>query len=560
MKKRIIGILLALVLCVGLLPAAALGGSHTDTDIAYAVTGGNIYFRPSTGEIVDCDDTVTKAVIPAAINGQAVTAIGSSAFRGCSSLTGVTIPDSVTSIGSDAFEGCSSLTGINIPDSVTSIGVGAFSGCSSLTEVSIPDGVTTIEKYTFCGCNNLIRISIPDSVTYIGYDAFSGCNSLTEITIPDSVTYIEIQAFCYCSSLTEISIPNSVTYIGDYAFCICNSLTDVYYGGTEEDWERISIGSDNTPLTSATIHYESGIPPRAQIQSASLTLEGEIGVNFYTTPNLTLRNDPDAYAEFTVRGRAQDPILLSSVTPDENGRYVFTQRVAAKEMTEQITLRLYAGDGTQAELTTAAGNPVAENAANYSVAKYVRSVTSDEGRALAEKLAGFGAYSMAYFGYDPVNEDTANAAAIEKQDVSGVALNQLKYNKAVLSGSVEGLTVSGVSLTLDAATTINVSFKPAAGHSIDEYSFIVGSKRVVPVLADGKYYVYIPNIAAKDLDADYRITVETEEELLTLTASALSYAYSVLKNYASNESKAALCDMVRALYLYNVAADEYFGA
>ncbi len=43
------------------------------------------------------------------------------------------IPDSVASIGSSAFSGCSSLTGITIPDSVTSIDQGAFSGCPNLT-------------------------------------------------------------------------------------------------------------------------------------------------------------------------------------------------------------------------------------------------------------------------------------------------------------------------------------------------------------------------------------------------------------------------------------------
>ena len=68
-----------------------------------------------------------------------VTAIGSYAFRNCSSLTSVTIPDSVTSIGDDAFRGCSSLTSVTIPDSVTSIGKYAFEDCSSLTSVTFKD-------------------------------------------------------------------------------------------------------------------------------------------------------------------------------------------------------------------------------------------------------------------------------------------------------------------------------------------------------------------------------------------------------------------------------------
>ena len=50
-----------------------------------------------------------------------VTGIGDAAFRFCSGLTSITIPNSVKVIGYRAFYGCS-LTSITIPNSVTSIG------------------------------------------------------------------------------------------------------------------------------------------------------------------------------------------------------------------------------------------------------------------------------------------------------------------------------------------------------------------------------------------------------------------------------------------------------
>ena len=62
-------------------------------------------------------------------NAYEVLKIGDSLFKGCNSLTSVTIPSNVTSIGSSAFYGCSSLTSVKIPSNVTSIGSSAFYGC-----------------------------------------------------------------------------------------------------------------------------------------------------------------------------------------------------------------------------------------------------------------------------------------------------------------------------------------------------------------------------------------------------------------------------------------------
>ena len=93
------------------------------------------------------------------------------------------------------------------------------------------------------------------AVTGIGARAFYQCTSLTSVTIPNSVTYIIHSAFSGCTSLTSITIPDSVTGISWSAFYGCTSLTDVYYLGSAEQWNAISIGTDNDPLTSANIHY-----------------------------------------------------------------------------------------------------------------------------------------------------------------------------------------------------------------------------------------------------------------------------------------------------------------
>ena len=146
-----------------------------------------------------------------------VMCINDGTFMNCTSLTSITIPNSVTSIYEDAFKGCASLISITIPDSVTSIGSNAFINCKSLTNIKISDSLTVIGELTFRNCANLTSITIPDGVTSIGYSAFEYCTSLKSITIPESVTSIGDCAFANCTSLTSITIPGSVKNIGDYA-------------------------------------------------------------------------------------------------------------------------------------------------------------------------------------------------------------------------------------------------------------------------------------------------------------------------------------------------------
>ena len=174
---------------------------------------------------------LTTANIPSSVDYESVTysvtSIGDGAFRNCTGLTSVTIPNSVTSIGDGAFGFCTGFTSVTIPNSVTEIGGGAFWDCTGLTSVTIPNSVTSIGSFAFRDCTGLTSIEIPNSVTSIGFEAFYGCSGLTSATIPNSVTSIGYGAFGYCSGLTSVAIPNSVTSIGEYAFERCTVLTSI---------------------------------------------------------------------------------------------------------------------------------------------------------------------------------------------------------------------------------------------------------------------------------------------------------------------------------------------
>ena len=184
-----------------------------------------------------CCYSLTSVIIP-----DGVTSIGDDAFRECNNLTSVTIPDSVTSIGDAAFSECSNLTSVTIPDSVTTIGNRAFYYCYSLTSVIIPDSVTSIGDDAFRYCYSLTSVIIPDSVTSIGDSAFSDCTGLTSVTIGSGVTSIGDAAFSGCYSLTSVIIPDSVTTIGNRAFYSCSNLSRIFYKGSADSWNDITLG------------------------------------------------------------------------------------------------------------------------------------------------------------------------------------------------------------------------------------------------------------------------------------------------------------------------------
>lgn len=158
-----------------------------------------------------------------------------------SSLRRVVLPSTLEVIGEGTFFGCYALEDISIP-AVRKIGVRAFKNCSSLKQLSIPEGLEMIDVEVFAGCSSLTEMALPNGVKSIGDDAFSGCSSLTEMVLPNGVKSIGHDAFSRCSSLKKLVIPESVTNIESswYDFkrsnnartllCdSCRNLTDITY-------------------------------------------------------------------------------------------------------------------------------------------------------------------------------------------------------------------------------------------------------------------------------------------------------------------------------------------
>ena len=166
-------------------------------------------------------------VIPADYDGFPVSTIADNAFKNCSNITKVMIPDSVISIGKNSFYGCKNLSTAIIGNRVEQIGDYAFAVCNSLTSMMLPDSVTSLGKYAFYECKNLESVYLGNSLTSISDYTFLRCSSLTDIIIPESVTSIGSCAFQLCEKLKSVTIPSGVKEIRDYAFSVCHSLVTV---------------------------------------------------------------------------------------------------------------------------------------------------------------------------------------------------------------------------------------------------------------------------------------------------------------------------------------------
>ena len=174
----------------------------------------NLSSNSVTG-FTDYGKTLSVLNIPAKIDGNSVTSIGDCAFRDCSGLTSIRIPDSVTYIGERAFEYCSGLTSIRIPDSVTYIGAYAFRVCSGLTSVIIGN-----------------------NVTYIGWDAFSDCGGLKTVFYKGTAEQW---------SIIKIGYPNAPL----------TNATRYYYSETEP-----ALNAEGTAYEGNFWHYDTdGITP-----------------------------------------------------------------------------------------------------------------------------------------------------------------------------------------------------------------------------------------------------------------------------------------------------------
>lgn len=200
-----------------------------------------------------------------------LTAIGASAFNGCTSLalTSLKLPQ-CTSIGNYAFLNCTSMNAdINLP-LLTSIGIRAFhnSGIAKITSLgsitSLPDGEWTGSVYAgaFYGCTQLKTVKLPDSLKTIGRNSFNECKLLESVTFGNNISKIGDSAFSQCPNLNidELNLP-LLASIGSKAFQNCRikkvtslgSITSLPDGEFNSTYNYIGVFARNEQLKSVSL-------------------------------------------------------------------------------------------------------------------------------------------------------------------------------------------------------------------------------------------------------------------------------------------------------------------
>lgn len=249
--KRLLAAAAAGVLsvCV-LLPAGNVLAAETTTDSSSETfDDGTLTYKKlsnTTVSVTDCVESATHISIMPKIDGYDVVSIGEEAFANCTSLQGLTIPDSVTEIGSAAFYGCTALESLTVPDSVTKIESGTFFNCSALTNLTLGGKTTDIGDMAFGYCTSLETVALPETVENMGNQVFYYCTALDDISIPDKVTELGSYTFYGCLALKSFEVPANLEDIGAMSFVACPSL------------ETITVADGNAKYTAVdNVLYDS---------------------------------------------------------------------------------------------------------------------------------------------------------------------------------------------------------------------------------------------------------------------------------------------------------------
>lgn len=239
------------------------------SDFAYTADGGEV-------TITDYIGTSEHVLIPDAIDGLPVTALGHRAFYE-KTVTTVVVPDSVTEIGAACFSGDNYLVSLKLPDGLKRLPPASLESCMRLydfdlpqslekiyssvfefnyylTHLTLPSCLTEIEQLNFIGLYGLQSLTLAEDNAAFKLDetngllmtadgtrllhCFSDISPAEEIILPEGVKIVDPFAFHYDYDVKRIVLPEGVETIGAMAFAMCPNLTEIVIPGKRDGHRR----------------------------------------------------------------------------------------------------------------------------------------------------------------------------------------------------------------------------------------------------------------------------------------------------------------------------------
>ena len=557
-----------------------------------------------------------------------VETIGGCAFQKCSALEKVTIQNGVKEIGEKAFDSCSKLKQVTIPGSIEKIDNYALSWCEALEQVNILEGSRTVSAdvlSAFPYCDNPSSVVVPNSVTEIETNAFRKIENLKTVYMlcdpayltwdfPDG-NYILFNQSSSMEDMVDVYVPNKyllgyitkyklagqnikdANFIGAYNVNVSGLVTNgsvvadrfmaaqgetVHFTVTPNpscivkhvfvDGTEVANNSDGTysfVMPAKDVSILAIIEPfdATHLYGHSISLDGDIGVNFYMELDQSILSSQTAYMQFDVpNGKKTETqivyvkdVLKDPVTIGGRSYFKFKCQVAAKDMAAEIVAQLHDGNARGEEY-------------KYSVREYAKYILdnpddffSDEEEQekllnLVKAMLNYGSAAQEYFGVGgTLANDGLNTRYSDVDKVSAGDIDKPydfdKYDRYL----PEGVTFEGVTLSLKSETTLSLYFKSENEMTfVGCHNFETSSYYDADVERTGDYWVFrIRGISAAELDDMIALDfgVPAIDNGGSVEYCPLTYCYNVLNR---NEGTPQLQKVCKTLFLYNQAANDYF--
>ena len=286
----------------------------------------------------------------------------------------------------------------------------------------------------------------------------------------------------------------------------------------------------------------------AKLAGYSLSLTGNIGVNFYMELSDQIIADKDAYMQFTLPNGTVTKVPVSEAqtnTEIKEGTtyYRFPCEVASHEMTQDIKAQMFDGNGNCGKEYT------------YTVRDYAQYIIENgslyvEAIPFVMTMLDYGACSQKYF--KVAVDDLANKEVNPSNDISGMDSDYMDDFAAKKAEDDVLGQFAGFSMVLKSETTLNIFYEPKEGIDVSKLTFSVDGKEITPVKRGQYYILSLENIRANELENSKTFTVTDGTNTLSGDYCAMMYCYQVL-HAAEGTYEDDLVTLVKAFsaYAYN---------